>query len=145
MKKRFVLLAVAGGLFLLVSGCDLSDWVIPEDSRVTFALVINTRIYNGYTVYADVYVGSESGAFVETVSAPLGDFPNTGNDIAWAQMTTLELIATNQRYRLNFYIDLTEDGTMNAGDKKGYQEFEVTPSAEWSESKYFYEDLEDVT
>jgi hypothetical protein len=144
MKKRIVLLAVAGGLFLLVSGCDISDGVIPEDSRVTFALVINTRMYNGYTVYADVFVGSESGAFVETVSAPLGDYPNTGNEIAWAQMTTLELIATNQRYRLNFYIDMNGGGTMDSGDLKGYQEFEVTPSAVWSETKYFAEDLETV-
>jgi hypothetical protein len=143
MKKPALFLAAAGGLFLLVTGCDMSNWVIPVDNRVTFALVINTLAYNGKTVRADVYVGSESGAFVETVSGPLANAPNTDN-AARAEMTTLEEIATNQRYRLNFFIDMNGDGSMNTGDLKGYQEFEVTPSAVWSETKYFAEDLETV-
>ncbi len=141
MRKLALLLAAAGGLFLLVSGCDMSDWVIPVDNRVTFALVINSLAYNGKTVRADVYVGSESGAFVETVAGALADAPGTAN-AARAEMTTLEEIATNQRYRLNFYIDMDDDATMDTDDLKGYQEFEVTPSAVWSETKYFAEDLE---
>ncbi|MCX7029603.1 MAG: hypothetical protein NTU62_05720 [Spirochaetes bacterium] len=59
-------------------------------------------------------------------------------------MTTLEAIMTNRRYRLDFYLDMDDSGTMTSDDLSGHQEFEVTPNAVWSETKYFYEDLETV-
>jgi hypothetical protein len=141
MKKRCLIALAAGCLLLLFCGCDMSNWVIPEENRVTFALVISTRIYNGITVYAEVREGSQSGALLEIVEAPFEDEPNTAND-AWAKMTTLGPVMTNRRYRLDFYLDMDGSSDLNTGDLVGHQEFEVTPNAVWSETKYFYEDLE---
>jgi hypothetical protein len=143
MKKLMLVLALLSVMMLSFVACDMSDWVIPEETRVTFALVISTRIYNGKTVYAEVREGGSSGVLLEVVEAPFEDCPNTAED-AWAKMTTLEAIMTNRRYRLDFYLDMDDSGTMTSGDLSGHQEFEVTPNAVWSETKYFYEDLETV-
>jgi hypothetical protein len=144
MKKHIATAALAVCLVLPFAACDMSNWVIPEETRVTFALVISTRIYNRKTVYAEVREGSQSGTLLEVVEAPFEDCPNTAAD-AWAKMTTLAPIMTNRRYRLDFYLDMDGNTVLNAGDLVGHQEFEVTPNASWSETKYFYEDLETVT
>jgi hypothetical protein len=144
MKKHIATAALAACLVLPFVACDMSNWVIPEETRVTFALVISTRMYNGKTIYAEVREGSQSGTLLEVVEALFEDCPNTAYD-AWAEMTTLAPIMTNRRYRLDFYLDMDGNTVLNSGDLIGHQEFEVTPNAIWSETKYFYEDLETVT
>ncbi|MCX7029602.1 MAG: hypothetical protein NTU62_05715 [Spirochaetes bacterium] len=80
MKKLMLVLALLGVMMLSFVACDMSDWVIPEETRVTFALVISTRIYNGKTVYAEVREGGSSGVLLEVVEAPFEDCPNTAED-----------------------------------------------------------------
>ena len=60
--------------------------------RITFALVIDTRVYNGKMVYADV-LDDPGGSLFTTVEASLQSYPNTTNH-AWARMTTLEEFET---------------------------------------------------
>lgn len=141
MKKSALLLAVAGCLLLLVTGCDMSNWAIPEEKRMTFALVINDRLFVDVEAIAELHEHDDAGALLETVRGVFVDYPNTVTH-AWAQMTTLEPIMTNRRYFLDFFFDMNGDGLRNVGDLRGYQTFEVTPNAGWSETKYLVGDLE---
>lgn len=142
MKRRFqitvALLFVLATLFL-VSCEDIGNPLLPTRERVTFALVINTRIYNGKQVIASLRE-DVGGPTLETIQGAFVDYPNTATE-AWAQMTTLEKIWTNQRYFLSFYIDMDDSGTKTAGDLEGVQHFDVTSNAVWSETKYFFEEL----
>ncbi len=143
MRKTALLLARAGCLLLAIAGCDMSNWVIPTEKRVTFALVIDDLSFVGIEVIAAVHEHDDAGALLETVQGAFVAYPNTTTQ-AWAQMTTLEPIMTNRRYHLDFFFDMNGDGLRNIGDRTGYQTFEVTPNAVWSETKFFVGDLDPV-
>ncbi|RLE27345.1 hypothetical protein DRJ54_07875 [Candidatus Acetothermia bacterium] len=130
-----------GTLFLL-SGCLGEGLVSAGRKRVTFALVLDTRAYNGKTAYADI-LDTPGGTLIETVSAVFASYPNTANH-SWARFTTLGEIETNHRYFLDFFIDMDGDGVEDSGDLRGIQHFDVMPNATWSETKYFSQDLEPV-
>ena len=92
-------------LVLLLAACDTGgNLVLPTRERVTFALVLNTRTYNGEVVIAELKTQLEEPA-IETIEGTFQDYPNTTTQ-AWAQMTTLEKLWTKQRYFLVFYIDM---------------------------------------
>ena len=123
-----------------MAACDTAgNLALPTRERVTFTLVLNTRTYNGKSVIAALKVKLEEPA-IETIEGTFQDYPNTSTQ-AWAQMTTLEKIWTNQRYFLVFYIDIDDSGTLTTGDLEGTQHFDVASNAVWSETKYFYEEL----
>ena len=128
-------------LVLGVTSCDVGQLAAGK-KRITFALVLDTRVYNGKMVYADV-LDNPDGLLFTTVEAPLQSYPNTVNH-AWARMTTLEEFETNRRYFLEFFIDLDETGTETTGDLTGIQHFDVMPNAIWPETKYFSADLETI-
>ena len=130
---------VLGGLLVLCS-CQMGTLVSAGTQRVTFALVIDTRTYNGKAVVADV-LDDVGGVLIETVSAVLESYPNTAHQ-AWARLTTLEQIDTNRRYFLDFFIDIDDSGGETSGDLAGIQHFDVMPNAVWSETKYFASELE---
>ena len=129
-------------LVLGVTSCDVGQLAAASKKRITFALVIDTRVYNGKMVYADV-LDDPGGSLFTTVEASLQSYPNTTNH-AWARMTTLEEFETNRRYFLEFFIDIDGNGTKTSGDLTGIQHFNVMPNAGWSETKYFSADLETI-
>lgn len=129
-------------LVLGVTSCDVGQLAAASKKRITFALVIDTRAYNGKMVYADV-LDNPGGSLFTTVEASLESYPNTVNH-AWARMTTLEEFETNRRYFLEFFIDLDGNGAKTTGDLTGIQHFDVMPNATWAETKYFSADLEVV-
>ena len=140
MKKLWLLVILCLLASFLICSCLPGEQVTAENKRVTFALVIDTRAYNGKKIYATIF--SEENE-ITTVQGVFESYPNTTTH-AWAKMTTLEEIETNQRYSLEFFVDMNEDETKNAGDLTGSQHFEVTPSSVWSETKYFSSDFETV-
>ena len=136
--------ALAAGLIVLcaigLASCtDDFNVLLATKERVTFALVINTRVYNGLTVVANVRHDLD-GPVIETVSGTMQDYPNTATG-AWAQMTTLEKVWTNATYSLDFCIDVDGDSPFSSGDLEGIQHFDVTTNAVWSETSYFHENL----
>ena len=135
------IVGVIGGVLILCS-CQMGTLVSAGKQRVTFALVIDTREYNGKVVFADV-LDDVGGALIESVSSALESYPNTTHQ-AWARLTTLEAIDTNRRYFLDFFIDIDTSGDESSGDLAGIQHFEVMPNAVWSETKYFVSELEIV-
>ena len=137
MKYASTLVLVLLAVFLS-SSCD--SLVIPAPQRITFALVIDDLTLDGKVVRADVHDNDEDGAMLETVQDSFTSMPGTGTAL-WARMTTLEDLPTNQRYHLDFWIDINDDGLENAGDQIGIQTFEVMPNAVWSEAKAFAVDL----
>jgi hypothetical protein len=142
-RMRMVLVVITLiSLVLGVTSCDVGQLAAASKKRITFALVIDTRAYNGKMVYADV-LDNPGGSLFTTVEAPLESYPNTVNH-AWARMTTLEELDTNRRYFLEFFIDLDGNGTKTTGDLAGTQHFDVMPNATWAETKYFSADLEVV-
>ncbi|UCF10434.1 MAG: hypothetical protein JSW65_01775 [Candidatus Bipolaricaulota bacterium] len=141
MKRIATVLSVAAvvaGLLALVS-CGPGGMILPQAKRVTFALVIDTRAYNGITVIARL-VDSPGGAVIEELAAGLESYPNTAFH-AWAKLTTLETIETGRRYFVEFALDLDGDSVRSSGDLEGTQVFDVMPNAIWSETKYFSADL----
>ena len=118
----------------------MATLVSASKQRVTFALVIDTREFNGKAVFADV-LDDVGGVLIETVSAALESYPNTAGQ-AWARLTTLEQIDTHRRYFLDFFIDIDGSGDESSGDRAGIQHFDVMPNAVWSETKYFASELE---
>jgi hypothetical protein len=141
MKIKIAGFFVLSLLFLLVlSACDdIGAPQFPTKERVTFALVLNTRLHNGEKVIAYLKENIEEGAR-ETIAGFLESVPNTTNQ-SWVKMTTLEKMWTNQGYFLDFFIDLDGDEAKSTGDLSGVQFFDVRSNAVWSEAKYFFEDL----
>jgi hypothetical protein len=145
MPKR-ALLAVA---ILALVGCG-GIVFIAQPQRVTFALVLDSRLYTGEPVVAQVKQPNQDISdpwqlpVMETLTAPLANYPNTTNQ-DWAQFTTLEKIPTNARYILTFFIDMNGNGIMDAGDLSGVQFFDVMPNAVWSETKYYSSELTTVS
>ena len=138
--KGFFLLSV---VVLVITACDdVGQLQLPTKERVTFALVLNTRIYDGLTIFADLKENVEGGA-KETIEGIFDDYPNTTIQ-SWAKMTTLEKIWTNQGYFLDFYIDMDGSDTKTTGDMTGVQNFDVRTNAVWSETKYYAEELTTV-
>ena len=137
MKYASVLVLVLLAVFLL-SSC--GNLVIAGPQRITFALVIDDLTLLGKVVQAAVHDHDEDGEKLDTVENPFTSIEGTGTAL-WAQMTTLEELPTNQRYHLDFWIDINEDGSENAGDRTGYATFEVMPDAVWSEARVFAVDL----
>jgi hypothetical protein len=74
IKGRLAGLALVGGLLALV-GC-AGNMIAPGAQRITFALVLDTRAYNGVAVIADV-LDDFGGNVLETVSDALASYPNT--------------------------------------------------------------------
>jgi hypothetical protein len=145
MKKRLIVLAACVIAALLVSSCDLAGGS-DEAKRITFALVVDTRNYDGKKVYASVSTEGDDtteGTEVATVQGVFESYPNTTAN-SWAKMTTLDEIDTNVRYLLDFFVDMNADGERSTGDLAGVQHFDVMPDAIWSETKYFRSDLEAV-
>ena len=140
MRMLTIFLLIGAVLFLC--SCQMGNLVSASKQRVTFALVIETRAYNGKTVFADV-LDDPGGTLIETVSAAFESYPATANH-AWAKLTTLGKVETNRRYFLDFFIDIDDNGVESSGDLAGIQHFEVMPNAVWSETKYFSGDLEAV-
>lgn len=142
-RMRMVLVVITlTSLMLGVTSCDVGQLAAVSKKRITFALVIDTRVYNEKMVYADV-LDNPGGLLITTVEASLESYPNTANH-AWARMTTLQEFETNRRYFLEFFIDLDGNGTKTTGDLTGIQHFDVMPNASWAETKYFSADLEPV-
>ncbi len=139
---RLLMFSLLTGAILFLCSCQMGNLVSTGKQRVTFALVIDTRVYNGKMVYADV-LDDPGGTLIEAITAAFESYPATENH-AWTKMTTLNEIETNRRYFLDFFIDIDNDGTETSGDLTGIQHFEVMPSAVWSETKYFTSDLEPV-
>lgn len=139
MKPRY-LFWLSGLVLVFLGSCTDSSLVMASDERVTFALVLDSRAYDGRTVYAELRANGAGSAVLESLSAQLADYPNTSIQ-AWAQFTTLERIKTNAGYFLDFYIDMDGSGSLTTGDLQGYQNFYVAPSAVWSETKYFSQEL----
>lgn len=129
------------GLAFALSSCGTTTLIGSSAKRVTFALVIDTRAYNGKSVIAALDQGDTT---LETLSAPFASYPNTATQ-AWAQLTTLDAVPTGERYELAFYIDMNGDGVRDTGDLAGSQFFDVMPNATWCETKYFTSDLEPVS
>ena len=138
-KRMFVICVVLGTVLFLCS-CQMGTLVSAGKQRVTFALVIDTRVHDGKTVFTDVLT-DVGGTLVETVSATFESYPNTASQ-AWARLTTLEQIDTNRRYFLDFFIDIDASGDESSGDLAGIQHFDVMPNAVWSETKYFASELD---
>ena len=138
--KRMLLIHGVLGTVLLLCSCQMGTLISAGKQRVTFALVIDTRAYNGETIFADVLT-DVGGTLVETVSATFESYPNTAHQ-AWARLTTLEQIDTHRRYFLDFFIDIDGSGDESSGDRAGIQHFGVMPNAVWSETKYFASELE---
>lgn len=80
------------GAILVLASCT-GNIAIPSSQRITFALVLDTRAYNGVTVIADV-LDDFGGTVLEIVSDALTSYPNTANH-AWARLTTQEEYPTN--------------------------------------------------
>jgi len=139
--RVIAIVGIMGALFVLCS-CQMEKLVSAGKQRVTFALVIDTRAYNGTIVFADV-LDDVGGALIETVSAAFESYPNTASQ-TWARLTTLEQIDTNRRYFLDFFIDIDASGDESSGDSAGIQHFDVMPNAVWSETKYFASELTPV-
>jgi hypothetical protein len=141
MKLRGLMLGILGVSVLGLVACGPS-MVVAQRQRVTFALVFDTRAFNGVTVIADV-VEHPGGTPHETLAAGLESYPNTANH-AWAKLTTLEEVETNHRYFLEFFLDRDGDGARSSGDLEGVQHFDVMPDAVWSETKFFSADLTEI-
>ncbi len=141
-RKWMVVLCVVLATVLFLCSCQMGTLISAGKQRVTFALVIDTRTYNGEMVFADVLT-DVGGTLVETVSATFESYPNTTYQ-AWAELITLEQIDTNRRYFLDFFIDFDDSGDKTSGDLAGIQHFDVMPNAVWSETKYFASELEVV-
>lgn len=142
MRPALIVLTLVT-LMLGATSCDVGRPTTAGTERVTFALVLDTRAYNGKMVYADV-LDNPGGSLFTTVEASLQSYPNTTNH-AWARMKTLGELETNRRYFLEFFIDIDGDGVKTTGDLTGIQHFDVMPNATWSETKYFSADLEVVS
>jgi hypothetical protein len=138
--RRFLATILLIGVAVALSSCGTSDLISSSAKRVTFALVIDTRAYNGKSVIADLEQGSTT---LETLSAPFASYPNTATQ-AWAQLTTLDTVPTGERYELDFFIDMNGDGVKDSGDLTGSQFFDVMPNANWCETKYFVSELSTV-
>ena len=141
-RKRMAVLCGVLATALFLCSCQMGTLISAGKQRVTFALVIDTRTYNGEMVFADVLT-DVGGTLVETVSAAFESYPATTHQ-AWAKLTTLEQIDTNRRYFLDFFIDIDASGDESSGDLAGIQHFDVMPNAVWSETKYFASELEIV-
>ncbi|MFC2105792.1 hypothetical protein ACFLS5_04845 [Candidatus Bipolaricaulota bacterium] len=140
-SRALTLALVVLGALLVLTSCT-GNIAVPSSQRVTFALVLDTRAYNGIAVIADV-LDDFGGTILEVVTDALTSYPNTANH-AWARLTTLEEHPTNRRYVLDFYLDMDGSGTRSFGDLHGMQHFDVMPNAVWSETKYYSDDLETV-
>lgn len=117
------------------------NFILLENQRVTFAFVLDDNtIYIGKDIIAEIRDHDASGVLLETLEAPLVDYPNAPG-ISWAQLTTLEEIETNHRYHLTFFIDVDETGTLTTGDQSGILTFDVMANALWCENKFFEEAL----
>lgn len=138
--RRVLVTILLIGVAIALSSCSMTGLVSSSAKRVTFALVIDTRTYNGKSVIAALDQGETT---VETLSAPFASYPNTATQ-AWAQLTTLDAVPTGQRYELAFFIDMNGDGIKDSGDLTGSQFFDVMPNANWCETKYFVSDLTPV-
>ena len=138
-SRVLILIMLILGAILVLASC-VGNITIPSSQRITFALVLDTRVYNGLTVIADV-LNDFGGTVLETVSDALASYPNTANH-AWARLTTLEEYLTNRTYVLDFYLDMDGSGSRTSGDLHGIQHFNVMPNAVWSETKFFSTDLE---
>ena len=122
----------------LLSSCE--NLILSGSERITFALVIDDPTLAGKDVEADVHLHDEDGTMLETVEGTFASKP--GSDTAlWAEMTTVEDCQTNERYHLIFWIDIDGDDVQSAGDRTGYQTFEVMPNEPHSEAKSFAVDL----
>ena len=137
MRYASVSVLVLLAVFLL-SSC--GNPIIAEPQRITFALVIDDLALNATVVRADVHDHDEDGEMLETVQGSFAAIPGSETAL-WAEMTTLEALPTSQRYHLIFWIDMNADSIENAGDRTGYQTFEVMPNASYSEAKVFAVDL----
>ncbi len=141
LDRALSLVMLVLGALLVLTSCT-GNIAVPSSQRITFALVLDTRVYNGIPVIADV-LDDFGGTILEVVTDTLTSYPNTANH-AWARLTTLEEHPTNRRYVLDFYLDMDGSGMRNSGDLCGVQHFDVMPNAVWSETKYFSNDLETV-
>jgi len=139
-NRRILVAILLIGLAVAVSSCGSTGLISSSAKRVTFALVIDTRTYNGKTVIAALDQGSTT---LETLSAPFASYPNTATQ-AWAQLTTLDAVPTGERYELDFFIDMNADGVKDSGDLYGTQFFDVMPNATWCETKTFVSEFETV-
>ena len=140
-NRAWTLALVILGAILGLSSCT-GNIAVPSSQRITFALVLDTRAHNGIVVVADV-LDDFGGSVLVEVSDALTSYPNTANH-SWARLTTLEEYPTNQRYVLDFYLDVDGSSTRTSGDLQGIQHFDVMPNAVWSETKYYSDDLETI-
>ncbi len=111
------------GTILCLCSCQMGQLVSAGKQRVTFALVIGTRAYNGKTVFADVFTDVH-GTLIETVFAAFESYPNIAHQ-AWPKLTTLREIDTKRRY----FIDIDDSADESSGDLAGLQHFDVMPNA----------------
>lgn len=122
----------------LVSSCDLAGGG-DEATRVTFTLVTDTREYDGKKVYATVStVGDETdeASVVASVQGVFESYPGKPTQ-SLAKLTTDDEIATNERYVLDFFVDMDGNDQRTTGDLAGVQGFDVMPDETRSEAKYF--------
>lgn len=147
--KVLILVGIAAGVLLSLSfmACDQYSLIWAEPKDVTFALVLDTRAYDGLAVRALVKSSINDDPALDVVAGTASDIigpcPNTSNQ-SWARLLCGEKLITNARYFLDFYIDVDASYTRSSGDLEGRQHFEVGPNATWSETKYFTMDLEAV-
>jgi hypothetical protein len=137
--KRIALVACVFVMLLAVS-CENPNVVIAEPRRITFALIIDDMGLVGKQVTAAVHDHNIQGAILETVKGTFQPIAGSGT-APYAEMTTLEERATNYHYFLEFWIDVDGDQLRDAGDLESYADFDVMPSASYSEAKVFRVDL----
>jgi hypothetical protein len=138
MKKWLVVLAACVVAAPLVSACDLAGGG-DEATRVTFALVTDTREYDGKKVYATVSTIGDETVEASEVASVQGVFESYPGKPAQslAKLTTDEEIATSERYVLDFFVDMDGNDQRTTGDLTGVQGFDVMPDETRSEAKYF--------
>ena len=137
MKKWLAVLAACVVAAPLVLSCDLAGG--DEATRVTFALVTDTREYDGKKVYATVStIGDETAeaSVVASVQGVFESYPGKPTQ-SLAKLTTDEEIATSERYVLDFFVDMDGNDQRTTGDLTGVQGFDVMPDETRSEAKYF--------
>ncbi len=137
--KRFALAACVCIVLLAVS-CEDPNLIVAEPKRITFTLIIDDMGLVGKQVTADVHDHNIQGAILETIQGTFQPIEGSGT-APYAEMTTLEELATNHHYFLEFWIDMDEDAVHDAGDLDAYADFDVMPNAIYSEAKVFRVDL----
>lgn len=140
-RHGLFLLALSALLLGSVSGCREGDLLYVEDTSPTFALVLDSRSWNGLLVYADLIENDAAKTRWGRLSAPLSDCPNTAFQ-SWARLTVNDSIPTNMLYFLEFFIDINNNAVKDSGDLAGVQAFYLAPNAVWSETKYYAAELE---